>query len=88
MTACATRLENLPRRIQIDAHAEVEIRFGLAAHDGREMKHRRDVSVDRMFDELAVRNVSGQRADSGVAKRVGRRQIDEGQSVDWCGPAV
>jgi hypothetical protein len=33
------RSSNSPRRVEVHAHADVELRFGLAAHDGRRDEH-------------------------------------------------
>ena len=43
----AAALEQRARRVEVDAHADVEVRLGLAAHDGGEMEHGIGVGGER-----------------------------------------
>ena len=55
----AAALEQRARRVEIDAHADVELRLGLSADDRREMEHAVGIRRDRALDQRRIGEVAG-----------------------------
>ena len=53
-------------RIQIDAHAEIEVSFGFAADDSSKMKHRLCRRCQHARDQRGIGDVAFDRADTGI----------------------
>lgn len=75
----ATGFEQVPRRVDVDAHAENEIGFGLAADDRRKMEHRVRAGCQCAHDRRRVGEIAG---DVFERRTVGRaRDRDTGAGV-------
>ena len=72
----------MPRRVQVDAHPEIEIRLRLAAHDCRQVKDRRRLCVDRALEELSIGDVARDLPDAAVGQSCGRHDVDQRDPVD------
>ena len=66
-------LEQRARRVEIHAHADVEVGLGLAADDGREVEDRVGVARDGARDDRRIGEVAGDRR-----ARADRRQRPAG----------
>jgi len=88
MTARAADLQQRSRRVEVDAHAEIEIRLSLAADNGSKVKDRGGIGVDQALEQRRIGNVAGERADPRVAGRWGRDDVEEHEAVDCLFPAV
>ena len=64
----AAALEQQPCRIEIDAHADVEIGFGLSAHDGGEMEDGVGIRGDRALDDRRIGEIAGHAAHARIAE--------------------
>src|SRR4051812_46959257 len=82
MASGAAELEKRPCRIDIDAHAEVKVRFCHPADDRREMKYRACVTVDDGLQQSRLRNVSGDSRNAAIRKRRRLCDIDESELLD------
>jgi len=66
------RFEKRACRVDIDSHAEVELRLRLAAHDRCKVVHRVDIGFDNRRREVAVRDRPGFAVDARIVDRAGR----------------
>ena len=82
MTAAATDVEQQPRRVDVDPQAELEIRFRHPADDGRQVKNRRGVGVDRARQQIGIRDVAGDGDDAAVGEGWWRHDVDEHDPID------
>ena len=72
----AAGVEQPSRRIDIDAHAEVEVGFGCAADDRREVEYRIGATRERPLDRRRVGEVADDRRDRRTGRRAGRDRVD------------
>ena len=70
----AAAFEQVPRRVDVDAPAEVEVRLGLAAHHRGEVKDAVGVAADRRGDERGVGDVAGDGAHAWIGEAIGVRR--------------
>ena len=73
----AAALEQVARRVEVDAHADVELGFGLPADDGGEVEHAGGVRGERRVDDGAVGDVAGDDAHARVVEAGGGHHVDE-----------
>ncbi len=73
----ATGFEHLTGAVEIHAHALVEILLGLAADDGRQVKHRRGIRVDQLIRRIGLAEV----AVSGFQSLVGGERLRRRRDV-------
>src|SRR4029077_16250106 len=66
------RVEQCPRRVDVDAHPEVELRFRLTAHDRREVVHEVDIVLDHRLREALVGDGSGPPLDARIVDAADR----------------
>ena len=71
MAGGAASLQQMARCVQIDLHAQVEIRLGLAADDGGQMKDRADIRLDEALQEGWIGDVALNSLDALVGRSVG-----------------
>ncbi len=70
-------LEPEPRRIHVDAPAEIEVLLGLAAHDRREVEHAVDVRREDARHERRVRQVACDGPNARILGHLRRDDIDQ-----------
>ena len=75
-------LEQRARRIEVDAHAEIEVGLSLAADDRREMEDRGGLAVDHAGEECGIRDVPGDRHDPRVGGGRRGRDVHEREAID------
>ena len=75
--AGARAFEEISRRIEVHAHADVEVGFGLAADDGRQVKYRVGIRRDDRVDERAIIQRALDRPHAHVGVRRRRHDVDE-----------
>ena len=63
------RSSSSARRVEVDAHADVEVGLGLAADDRGEMEHRVGVGRDGALDDGGVGEIAGDGRDARVGER-------------------
>ena len=81
--ALARLVEHRPHAAEVNAHAEVEIRFSGARDHRREMKDRSRVCGNRPLGELRVGDVAGERRKARVlGKAGGKGLVDEREARD------
>ena len=82
VAALAADFEQVLRRVPVHAHAEVEIRFRLAADDCRQMEYRRGLGGDGAFEEPAVGDVARELFEAGIAQPGSGDDVDERDLAD------
>jgi hypothetical protein len=88
MTGGAAGFEKLTRRIDVDSHAEIEVRFGHSAHHGGKMEHRAGRRIDDAVEQPAIRDVAGDGCYARISERRRSSHIDQNKSLDRARPAV
>ena len=71
---CTQRFEQMPCRIENDPDPEIELRFGLAADDRREMEHRLRVVPDQRAHGERIGDVAGDELDARIVEAAPRRR--------------
>ncbi len=76
--------EQRARAVEIDAHAFLEINFGLAGDDAGEMKDHIGAAGDRGACRFFIGNIGGRRLDLAVepGRLLRRDDIDQGEPLD------
>ncbi len=78
----AADFEQRAGAVQVHPHAEIEVRFRLAADDRREMKDGRSLAVDGALEQLPVADVAGDLCDPRIVQAVSRDDVDERDPVN------
>jgi len=69
--------EQQPRRIEIDAHAKLEIRLSLAADNRSQMEDGRRSSVDHAFQHAALGDIADLDAHPAIVKPTRRNHVQQ-----------
>ncbi len=77
----ATALEQRASRVEVDAHADVELRFRLAAHHRRKMEDGIGVVRHDPFNQRGLGKIAGHHRDAPVGDRRGD-DVDQHQVAD------
>ncbi|CAE6843763.1 hypothetical protein R75465_06840 [Paraburkholderia aspalathi] len=68
MPTLPARFQQQTGRVQIDAHAEIEIRLGLPTHDRGKMEDGRRPVVDHALEHAALGDIAHFRAYTRIAE--------------------
>ena len=85
--AGAAQIEQRPRGVDIDPHAELEVGLRHAADDGREMKDGSRRGIDGAGEERSISDVADDRVDSGIVEAGRRDDVDERDALNRLLPA-
>lgn len=82
MPTLATGLQQQPEGVDIDAHAQVEVRLGLTADDGRQVEDRVHLSFQGRLDDARTGDVAAQDPHPLIVQVRRRDHIQQGQALD------
>jgi hypothetical protein len=82
VTPCPADFEQRACGVEIDPHAQVEVRFGHSADDGREMEDRRRVRIDRGLQEPRIADISCDLPNASIRHRRAGDDVDQRDAID------